>query len=191
MRQRYSVGVRLRKRGRVRRLYLRKRGGYTTVKLRGARGVFTKTEVVKARAWAKRAGHGFTATMINPYPFLKLNKTTRPVVASLMGKLNSLGRRLGRQLYIAEGTRTREQQQAFWDAFVRRGYAPPLVARPGTSNHEPQDGLLGRAADVRSLSGNVNVGSLPGSRVAMRSLGLCLPVPGEAWHVEEGHRWEA
>lgn len=42
----------------------------------------------------------------------------------------------GCSLHVRDGSRTREEQQREWDAYVARGYSPPRVAAPGTSNHE-------------------------------------------------------
>lgn len=189
---RYVVAVRWRGVGPWRRVYLARGGGYTLRFSQRRAGTFSGPEAVRARAWARSKGHAFRASRLNPYPFLVLDSDTRPVVAAMMAKLNALGRGLRRVLRIREGTRTRKQQQAFWDAFVARGYRPPLVAKPGTSNHEARNGeKLGRAADVGALKTGQNVGAIRGARALMRKLGLCLPVPGEDWHVEEGSRWRA
>jgi hypothetical protein len=37
----------------------------------------------------------------------------------------------------------------------------------------------------------VNIVDHPGARDAMRGVQLCLPVPGETWHVEKGTAWRA
>jgi hypothetical protein len=182
----YVAQVRLRGRGPLRRLYLTRRGGFTVRRAFAQRGVFTLEQVAEAQEWAKAKGHRVRAVALDPYPFLTLDADTRAAKPDLMRRIDKLGRALGHELLIREGWRTREQQEAFWDAFVARGYRPPLVARPGTSLHETGD-----AADVGTLRGGVNIGNVPGAREAMRRLGLCLPVPGEPWHVEVGDRWSA
>lgn len=191
MADRFVVAIRYRGRGKLRRLYVRG-DGFVLARRLAKRGTFTAAEVARARAWARRLGHGIRVTRLNPHPFLVLDHDTLPVVPSLMAKLNALGRGLRLVLRIREGTRTRAQQQAFWNAFVKRGYRPPLVAQPGTSNHEARNGeKLGRAADVGVERTGQNIGAVHGARAIMRRLGLCLPVPGEDWHVEEGSRWRA
>lgn len=158
--------------------------------VRGAEGLFTRGEARDAIRWADRHDLAGYATG-SRYPFLVLDSDTRMVRPDLAHALNTLSQRLMRYGWIGEGWRTRARQQALWDAYVARGYAPPLVARPGTSNHES-----GNAADfsiLRSGRGGsyVNVGHWPGARDVMHRLDACLPVPGEAWHVELGSSWRA
>ncbi len=182
---RYVAAVRYNGTGPWRRVYVRKgaRFGFTFRKALSKRGVFTGPETVRIREWAKSKGHAYRITRLNPYPMLRLDTDTAWPNHDLARLLNELALRLALVLFIREGLRTRAQQQAFWDAFVARGYRPPLVARPGTSNHETGD-----AADVGDLRGR-NIGSIPRARSLMRAYGLCLPVPGEAWHVEKGSTW--
>jgi len=104
----------------------------------------------------------------------------------LMHRLALVARDIRKKLYIAEGQRSVAQQWVYWIAYkAGRG---PLAAYPGTSNH-----TYGNAADVREkeVRGSANIGDIPGARVSMAKHGLCLPVPGEAWHVEIGNNWRA
>lgn len=102
----------------------------------------------------------------------------------LMYAIAQVAREIRTPLYIAEGKRSVADQWKYWWAY-KRGQGP-LAAFPGTSNHTHGD-----AADVRrdAARGTPNIGDLPGARVAMAKWGLCLPVPGEAWHVEFGTNW--
>ena len=90
------------------------------------------------------------------------------------------------RLYMAEGTRSIASQWVYWLAYKFRGGV--LAAYPGTSNH-----TWGKAADMREkeLKGSRNIGDIPGARRLMAKHGLCLPVPGETWHVEQGNDWNA
>lgn len=201
--RRFIVEVRIA--GRWRRLSSPSWKGYGGVSLlkpgRGRYGTFDHRGVVGARAWiaSKRYVTGRRVTMLNPYPNLVLDGDTGWPAPALCRKLQRIGARLGRRLKIREGTRSHERQREFWREFEARGFRPPLVARPGTSNHEDHDGDgYGEAADVGVLragesTGNlgVNLGDHPGARAAMRDEETCLPVPGETWHVEEGNRWAA
>lgn len=104
----------------------------------------------------------------------------------LMYRLALVSQGLGMKLYIAEGTRSVADQWKYWIAYkAGRG---PLAAFPGTSNH-----TYGDAADVREgmARGTRNIGDIPGARKLMEKHGLCLPVPGETWHVEIGNNWRA
>lgn len=146
---------------------------------------FDKAGVANVRKWAKQRKYkmlSFKAKTAN----LIYDKDTKPVNANLASRLQAVAEEIGHDLFIREGKRTRQQQQKFWNQFVSRGYRPPLVARPGTSNHE-----TGNAADVGVLPTNQNIGVNQKWRNALRKHGLCLPVRGETWHVEVGHTWKA
>ncbi len=202
--RRYTVEVQIG--GKWRRLsssVWRGAGGVSLLKpAKGKRyGTFDHVGAAAARAWAKSKRYvtGSRVVMLDPYPLLVLDTDTRWPEPSLCRKLQRIAARIGRRLKIREGTRTHAQQQAFWDAFVARGYRPPLVARPGTSNHEDHDGDgYGEAADVGVLRAGessaalgVNLLEWNGARAACKAEGVCAPVPGETWHMEEGTRWAA
>lgn len=149
------------------------------------RGVFTAAEYRDlAIPWAKTHGYRLTRKVVNPYPWLVLDTDTAWPDADVCRALNAVGARLKRKLYIREGLRTRAQQQALYDAGVRRyGYPAVLnyVAKPGTSLHE-----TGRAADVGvgAFSGP-NLGDYPGARTACAAVGLRFPMSWEPWHVQK------
>jgi len=105
----------------------------------------------------------------------------------LLRRIGLVARDLGMRAYIRCGKRSFFEQSALWRAFVARGKRAPLVARPGTSRHE-----TGNAADVQLVDkhGRMrNIGDVPGARAELKARGLCLPVPGESWHVEIGKVW--
>lgn len=90
-----------------------------------------------------------------------------------------------KQVWIVNsGYRSYAEQAELYDQYLHHGGT--LAAKPGTSNHEG-----GRALDVsvRTKRGKVPVGVSARRRAALRKYGLCLPVPGELWHVEQGTRF--
>lgn len=64
----------------------------------------------------------------------------------------------------------------------------PLTAKPGESNHE---GARALDVSVKTRRGLVPVGNSIRRCRALKRRGLCLPVPGEKWHVERGRVWRA
>jgi TP901 family phage tail tape measure protein len=75
--------------------------------------------------------------------------------------------------YLVSGWRSSASQTNLYNAYLARGKAPPIVARPGTSMHE-----RGLAADMSRPYGALSV--------AAHKLGLKAPVPGEPWHWQPG-----
>jgi hypothetical protein len=98
-------------------------------------------------------------------------------IAGLAQPLAALVQRLinmsAGQIYVVSGRRSRAQQEALYAQYLARGKAPPVVARPGTSQHE-----RGRAVDLGGPYGLMH-------RLA-RQLGLIFPVRGEPWHAQLG-----
>lgn len=180
--------------GLSKRLYIRRGGGFTTHIVSAKRALFSQSEVDRARKWAYHERKKSKIHSVkHKYPFIILDTDTEMVNADLAGKINSIGRVTKRMVWMGEGLRTYARQKELWDAYVARGYAPPLTARPGTSNHE-----TGNAADVSVFVGGtdhgyVNFGNSERVRRLMGKKGLCLPVPGEPWHVEidRGQGWRA
>jgi hypothetical protein len=114
---------------------------------------------------------------------------------SLLTKLANVAQDYGpdARVFIRSGLRSFAEQTALYQVFLRDGH--PLTAKPGTSNHEarPPD-HKGHAADCQLVHRNgqmVNIGADKKARELLRKRGLCLPVPGESWHVEEGNVWKA
>jgi len=77
-------------------------------------------------------------TPIMAYEFTSIDgkRVEVNVAAAFYRMAADFERDTGCSLHVRDGSRTREEQQAEWDAYVARGYAPPRVAEPGTSNHE-------------------------------------------------------
>ena len=120
----------------------------------------------------------------------------------LVRRLNNTGRRLGSRLLIVSGQRSNYEQWAAYQDYLRGGTlaAPccgrhdlhdwPSCGRECASNH-----CIGRAADVQvrpaGTSDWVAVGLWHRARKQLHHHGLCLPVPGEPWHVQAGDVWRA
>lgn len=189
----FKVLVRNQRTNDVKQLFRKRGGGFTASRVRLKRGgMFSRAEARQAEAWGKKRGLAVFVTKAK-YPFLVLDSDTKMVRPELAGRLNELARQTKRYMWIGEGWRTNAQQWVFWNQFVARGKRPPLVAYPGTSNHEG-----GRAADASFLlSGRggsyVNLGLYKRGLTVrrMRRLGLGLPVPGEPWHTEITTSWRA
>lgn len=54
----------------------------------------------------------------------------------------------GLSLIVADGTRTRAEQTAYYQDYLNRGRTPPIVAAPGYSNHEESGPRGPRALDI-------------------------------------------
>jgi len=179
----WKVLARSRQHQDVRKLY-RAGDGFTVNKENPlSKGLFSKKEARAAVEWGDSHGYAVFATK-KRYPFLVLDSDTRMVRHELASLLDDFAADVRRYVWIGEGWRTRARQEELWRQYVARNYAPPVVARPGTSNHE-----TGNAADASVLhSGRggsfTNVGLWPhGERILARH-GLGLPVGGEPWHVQ-------
>ena len=150
----------------------------------------TKGESIKANRWAvnkKRCKE--TRRTTSKYPFVVLDRDTNWPKDAVSRKLNKLGGRRKRIIFINEGWRTHARQWELWrDYKYNNGN---LAAYPGTSNHE-----YGNAADCSFFTSGtsgwrVNVGEDSRCRTIMKKLNLCLPVPNESWHCEIGSTWKA
>lgn len=175
----------------VRPLYRRVGGGFTRNKIAAlGKETVNPDRYNEARKWAKERNLSIRKTE-SKYPFIIVDDDTQMVRADLAKKINKLGRKMKRYVWMGEGWRTRARQQQLWNEYVNRNYAPPTVARPGTSNHES-----GNAADISLFmnglnSSYTNVGHVTKARSLMRKMGLGLPVPQEYWHVEITPFWRA
>ena len=130
----------------------------------------------RLRGYAVRRGEPIT---IRRYPFLDGDTDAGK---DILERLNRVGKRLGKKLWIASGYRSNAEQKVLYDRYLAgKG---PLAAPPGKSNHNRYG-----AADVH-IDG-MNIGAYPGAREAMKREGLSLPVAGENWHVEVGNTWRA
>ena len=136
---------------------------------------------VRARAdkWALKLKAPKRPVALNPKAFLTGDVD---VSRDLQVRLARVARDLKVKVHITSGRRSYAEQQVLYRRYLR--YGRPLAARPGTSRHETAD-----AADC--AVGGRNIGDFPGARAALKRHGLCLPVPGETWHVEKGDNWRA
>lgn len=118
------------------------------------------------------------------------NKDTKwPTDKRLMRKIRKLSRRSGYRIHIRSGYRSIEEQAALYRGYINGWPGYNLAAPPGRSRHN-----YGRAADMGWIGKDGKYRSIGYSRKCrriMRDLGLCLPVPGEPWHTENGTTWRA
>lgn len=84
------------------------------------------------------------------YTFTTINgcRVEVHVAAAFQRMAAAFLRETGCQLLVRDGTRTDEEQEREWDAYVRRGKAPPKVAFPGTSNHQENGPSGPRSLDL-------------------------------------------
>ncbi len=85
--------------------------------------------------------------------------------------------------HVNSGYRSYAEQAALYDKYLHHG--GNLAAKPGQSNHNH-----GEACDVSAPDGTP-VGAATARKLSLKKYGLCLPVPGEKWHVEIGDKWVA
>jgi hypothetical protein len=152
----------------------------------GGKRIFGDAERRWILAEAKADPNRWPQLMVRPFvpqwgSWLKGDTDCDP---ELLRRLALVARDAKRPLFVNYGKRTYAEQKELYDK-----YGSPRAAKPGTSPHES-----GRAADV-VLGANhaIDIGDLPECRTAMKKRGLCLPVPGEPWHVEidRGQGWRA
>jgi hypothetical protein len=171
----------------------------------GRKALFSKTEANKAVAWAKtKKAAGYATT--SKYPFLVLDSDTAWGNANLAEKLNELCRKLQRYGWCGEFKRPAQRQWYFYQGWLARKPGFNLAAACCWKNYPHSWAACGKQPRSNHASGNAcdfsilhsgrgggytNIGNYRGGRDAMRSLGLCLPVPGESWHIELGSNWRA
>jgi D-alanyl-D-alanine dipeptidase len=102
---------------------------------------------------------------------------TRVRFNRLLRKTAAAARDCRQRWHVNDGYRPYADQVAAYNRYKAGG---PLAAIPGTSNHG-----RGKALDVSAFKGGPPVGASSKRRKALKRYGLCLPVAGEAWHVEE------
>lgn len=151
---------------------------------------FYKVESFQVRNAARKAGREAVAKQASPESSQLIKTWLSGDVdfdEGLQLRLAKVARDIKHPLLITSGLRTIQEQEALYQKYLSGKGA--LAAKPGHSNHNH-----GQAADVVSASNNrQNIGSITGARSAMRRHGLCLPVPGEPWHVEidKGQGWRS
>lgn len=118
------------------------------------------------------------------------NKDTKwPTDKRLMRKIRKLSKRSGYRIHIRSGYRSIEEQAALYRGYINGWPGYNLAAPPGRSRHN-----YGTAADMGWIGKDGKYRSIGYSRKCrriMKDLKLCLPVPGEPWHTENGTTWRA
>jgi hypothetical protein len=141
----------------------------------------TIDEVNAAHKWANRQ-KAKTFRILRPgqYSHLRLDPSTKwPLDKKLLRRLNAVGRKINRIVYIKSGHRTLAEQTAFWNHFQKYGY--PRAAYP--NSRAPH--IRGVAADCGVLDRKGNYSSLglnPAAKKAAEALGLRAWVAQEPWH---------
>jgi len=125
-----------------------------------------------------------------------------PAGRRIIRRLNRIGRHLKRTVIVTSGQRDWREQHAAYMDFLRGG----TLAAPCCSRHYIHSiseclrdcrsrHCFGSAADVVLIQTagrpREDIGNVPAARRAMKRNGLCLPVPGEPWHVELGSTWRS
>lgn len=141
----------------------------------------THAEVEQARAWArKKKAKTFRVLKQGEWSHLRLDPTTRwPTDKQLLRRLNAVGKKMNRIIYIKSGHRTLAEQWGFWNHFQKYGW--PTAAYPnGNAPHirgvAADCGIIERNGQYRSLGLNSR------AKKAAESLGLRAWVGGEPWH---------
>lgn len=114
---------------------------------------------------------------------LPSNAKHRANFLMLLHVLDCAARDAGEIWNVNDGYRSLADQWKLWRLY--KAGKGNLAAFPGTSNHG-----RGLAADVSGADGRP-VGTSTKHRGILKDHGLCLPVPGELWHVERGNTWVA
>lgn len=192
--------------GDIRQFYRRKGGGFTFSKKNSSGNRIRMIKKPAARRWAKK--HGFKVDFTRKdFPFLIYDPTTGRVNRDLETRINEVGRNVRRYIWIGEGQRSDYQQWEFRMLYLRGignlaarcclKYYPDRIhsweecGKQSQSNHR-----WANAADAGALmwgkgNGSVDIGQVDGARKSMKEKDLCLPVPGEDWHIEKGNYWAA
>lgn len=166
--------------------------------------MFSNDEAKAAIRWGAKNGLAVFATK-SKYPFLVLDSDTAWGNPELSRRLNTLGRRRQRYLWVGEYKRTSRRQWELRQAYLNGTgnlaaqcctryvgkHSWSACGKNSQSNH-----ATGDAADASYLhsgrSGSyTNLGNDLKCRSIMKDIGLCLPVPGEAWHAQIGSTWRA
>lgn len=173
-------------------------------------GLYTEEEAAKAMVWGKKHGLAMYSTT-SKYPFVVLDTDTEWGSPKLSAKLNELGRRRMRYMWVGEYDRTARRQWELRMAFLSgNGNLAARCCSKYTGKHKWRNcgkdswsnHADGNAADTSYLhSGRggpyTNVGNDHRCRAIMHDIGLCLPVgppvspQSEPWHVEIGNSWRA
>lgn len=205
----YRCVARNRKTNNAKRVWRKAAGGFTLkashkglAKVKP--GMFSKAEIREVEKWAKREDLALFTTK-SKYPFVVLDSDTAWGNPELSKKLDELGEKRQRYLWAGEYKRTAHRQWELRMAYLEgRGNLAALCCTKYSGRHSwescgknsQSNHAAGNACDTSYLhsgrSGSyTNVGNDAKCRALMHDLGLCLPVGGEAWHIERGNNWRA
>jgi hypothetical protein len=188
--------------GDIVQLYRNKSNRLTLNRSKAVGFKFSEDRKREIQKWAKRKGFKSVEFTSSPHPFVVYDTVTTDgdektgrVRGPLEKKLNNVGRRLKRKLFVGEGKRSSHAQWKFYMAYLNgqdnlaarccTKYAPRVkhswasCGKNSQSNH-----YTGDAADTVVMPSWTNIGWYNGAVSAMKAEGLGLPVGGEAWHVE-------
>jgi hypothetical protein len=143
--------------GGVRIIYRLNGGGYSWNPKKGSpRAVLTAHQVTEAKKWAKRHAAKTVRTVpLDGWTHLRLDPSTRwPTDQALLRRLNRVGRRLNRIVYIKSGHRNLSEQWGFWNHYQR--YGSPVAAYPNANAPH----IRGVAADCGIIDRRGNYSSL-------------------------------
>lgn len=189
------------KNGDVHQVYRTKRGGFTLSNKRWVGERFLPSKKDELRHWAHKRKYKIEFTRkTNPFVVYDTvtsdgDEKTGRVNRNLEDKLNAAGKKLKRKLFVGEGKRSAHAQWVFYMAMLN-GYGNTAArcctkygsgvkhswencGKNSQSNH-----YWGGAADTVVMPSWTNIGQYSGGVAALKSVGLGLPVSGEAWHVE-------
>lgn len=108
-----------------------------------------------------------------------------PEVAAAMSAFIAAGKAAGHTLRPLYSYRTLAKQKEKWAAYEARGFKPPIVARPGTSNH-------GWAVTVDFAFAGAPAATIAWAHENCRRFGFNFDVPSENWHCTalDGLTWD-
>ncbi len=169
--------------GGVRYVYRQPHGGYSWKKGKKGRIFMDAGEVELATKWAKRQ-RAKTTRVLTPgqYSHLRLDPSTRwPLDKQLLRRLNRIGQRRKRIIWIKSGHRTMDEQWGFWNHYQKYGYpkaAYPNANAPHVRGVAADVGILDRRGQYRSLGLDAR------AKKIAEKLGLRAWVSGEPWHYQ-------
>lgn len=169
-------------------------------------GEMNARDAAAAVKWVKKKGWKPILSR-DPYPFVvRQSKDVHwPKDATLLRKLNGLGRRRKHLVMLVSGYRTDYEQWELRMKFLAGNgnlaarccmkYWPDVIhswdncGKDSQSNHSKEGNGRGAAdCGLITAGGYVSLGNVPGIERDMRDLELCLPVrnPYEPWHAQVG-----
>lgn len=169
-------------------------------------GEMNARDAAAAVKWVKKKGWKPILSR-DPYPFVvRQSKDVHwPKDATLLRKLNGLGRRRKHLVMLVSGYRTDYEQWELRMKFLAGNgnlaarccmkYWPDVIhswdncGKDSQSNHSKEGNGRGAAdCGLITAGGYMSLGNVPGIERDMRDLELCLPVrnPYEPWHAQVG-----